>query len=359
LHGRRRAHGCRVRFEDEESEDHDHEEGSDENPFANDGMFGRRHHHRHADFENRDHYHGRHHRNDPNQIVRVKLDIPKFTRKESADEYLNWVEQCDQIFRVHNFSDQHRMNLASVEFSGYALIWWNQLQEHQLRLGLRHINTWEEMKRVMKRRFVPSSYQRDLRNRLQLLKQGKKSVDEYFKEMELLLVQTGIREDLQSTMARFLGRLNEEISGFVEMFPYRTLQDQVDQAMRIERKIQQESCGKSYASHYNVVPWRKQQSRASFGGGRSQGNAARSSPSNGTSKMAASIGSFPTNKQWPTASTSDPTEASVATSSTHIREIVCLKCHGRGHIATQCPSRRTMLLNEKGEWESESDLEDD
>jgi hypothetical protein len=69
-------------------------------------------------------------------------------------------------------------------------------------------------------------------------------------------------------MARFLGGLNEEISGFVEMFPYRTLQDLVDQAMRTERKIKQESRGKSYASHYNVVPWRKQQSNASFGGGR-------------------------------------------------------------------------------------------
>jgi ABC-type oligopeptide transport system ATPase subunit len=215
------------------------------------------------------------------------------------------------------------------------------------------------MKQVMKKRFVPSSYQRDLRNRLQLLKEGKKSVDEYFKKMELLLVWTGIREDPKSTMARFLGRLNEEISGFVEMFPYHTLQDLVDQAMHTKRKNQQVSRGKSYASHYNIVSWHKQQSIASFGGGWSQGNAARSSPSNGTSKMVASIGSFPANKQRPATSTSDPTEASVAISCTRTREIVCHKCHGRGHIAAQCPSIRTMLLNEKGEWESDSDPEDD
>jgi hypothetical protein len=278
---------------------------------------------------------------------------------KSADEYLNCTVQCDQIFRVHNLSDQHRVNLALVEFSGYALTWWNQVQEHQIRLGLRHINTWEEMKWVMKRRFVPSSYQCDLRNRLQLLKQGRKSVDEYFKEMELLLVWTGIREDPESAMARFLGGLNEEISGFVKMLPYRTLQDLVDQAMRTERKIQQESRGKSYASHYNVVPWRKQHSSASFGGGRSQENAARSPASNGTSKMVASIGSFPANKQRPAASTSNPTEASVATSSTRTREIVWHKCHDRGHIAAQYPSRRTMLLNEKGEWKSDSDSVDD
>ena len=123
------------------------------------------------------------------------MSIPKFTGREDADAYLEWAEQCDQIFRVHNLSDQRCVNLASVEFSGYALTWWNQIQENQLVLGREHINTWEEMKQVMRRRFVPSSYQRDLRNRLQMLKQGKRSVDEYYKEMELLLVRAGIRED--------------------------------------------------------------------------------------------------------------------------------------------------------------------
>jgi hypothetical protein len=75
--------------------------------------------------------------------------------------------------------------------------------------------------------------------------------------------------------------------------------------------------------------------------------------------MVGSIGSYPANKQRPAASTADPIEVLVATSSTRTREIVCHKCHGRGNIAAQCPSRRTMLLNEKGEWESDSDPEDD
>jgi hypothetical protein len=71
-------------------------------------------------------------------------------------------------------------------------------------LGCDHINTWAEMKRVMRRHFVLSSYHRDLRNRLQTLKQGSKSVDEYFKEMELLLIRSDIREDEELRMARFL-----------------------------------------------------------------------------------------------------------------------------------------------------------
>ena len=37
-------------------------------------------------------------------------------------------------------------------------------------------------------------------------------------------------------MARFLNGLNEEISGFVEMFPYNNLQALVQQAIRTERR---------------------------------------------------------------------------------------------------------------------------
>jgi hypothetical protein len=145
-----------VRFEDEEFEDH--EEGSnDENPFGRGGRFDRRHHHRRADFEDRGFHRGRRQYDDPDNIARVKWNIPKFTGKENADEFLEWAEQCDQIFRVHNCSDQRRVDLASVELSGYALTWWNQVQENQLELGLGYINTWERMKQVMRRRFVPSS----------------------------------------------------------------------------------------------------------------------------------------------------------------------------------------------------------
>jgi hypothetical protein len=72
-----------------------------------------------------------------------QAEYSKFTRREDADAYLEWAEQCDQIFTVLNLSYQRRVNLALVEFSGYALTWWNQIQENQLVLGHEHINTWE------------------------------------------------------------------------------------------------------------------------------------------------------------------------------------------------------------------------
>jgi len=128
--GRVNGRGCghRVHFDDEEFDNFDQEEGSDENPFANDGLHRWQHdHQRRADHGDREHHRGHHNREVPDSVARVKLSIPSFTGREDADAYLDWAEQCDQIFRVHNLSNQRHDNLASVEFSGYALTWWNQI----------------------------------------------------------------------------------------------------------------------------------------------------------------------------------------------------------------------------------------
>ncbi|XP_062224492.1 uncharacterized protein LOC133923045 [Phragmites australis] len=347
----------RVHFDDEDfhdNSDHEMEYDDNENPFANRGLFRQHHDHRRgAAYGGCELPHNRH-RAEPDNLARIKLSVPKFMGREDPDAYLEWEEQCDQIFRVHDLSDRRHVNLSSIEFSGYALTWWNQIQENQLVLGRAHIDTWAEMKQVMRRRFVPSSYQRDLRNRLQNLRQGTKSVDEYYKEMELLLVRSGIREDAESKMARFLHGLNAEISGFVEMFPYNTLQNLVDQAMRTERKIQQEGRGRSFSA----VPWHRQQPGTSFAGGRSQGAAARSSPSNPITKAAPSSASSPAprNENKRPAATIGATSAA---STSHSRDIKCHKCQGRGHVAAECPSRRTMIVNENNEWESASEPEYD
>ena len=115
--------------------------------------------------------------------------------------------------------------------------------------------------------------------------------------MDLLLVCTGTREEAESKMTRFLHGLNEEISGFVEIFPYNNLQALVNQAMRIERKIQQEGRQRSYGSQSISSPWLRQQAGTSVVGGRSQGVTARPAPSIGAAKMAVSTASSPAIQQ--------------------------------------------------------------
>jgi hypothetical protein len=51
-----------------------------------------------------------------------------------------------------------------------------------------------EMK-VIRRRFVPNYYYRDLYLKLQGLNQGYKSVDEYHKEMEIAMIRANVVND--------------------------------------------------------------------------------------------------------------------------------------------------------------------
>ena len=72
----------------------------------------------------------------------------------------------------------------------------------------RPIETCEEMKANIRRRFVLSHYYRDLYQKLQSLTQGYRSVDDYHKEMEIAMIWANVEEDREATMARFLNRLN-------------------------------------------------------------------------------------------------------------------------------------------------------
>ena len=46
-------------------------------------------------------------------------------------------------------------------------------------------------------------------------------------------------------------------------------------------------------------------------------------------------------------------------SQTHNRDIKCFRCLGVGHIASQCPNKRTMIARVDGEVETESEEDDD
>ena len=67
------------------------------------------------------------------------------------------------------------------------------------------------MRRVMRKRYVSTSYSRTMRQKLQRLSQGSLTVEEYYKEMEMTLVRANIEEETKDTMAHFLSGLNPDI----------------------------------------------------------------------------------------------------------------------------------------------------
>ena len=64
------------------------------------------------------------------------------------------------------------------------------------------------MKAVMRKRFIPTHFYRDLHKKLHRMSQGSRSVEDYFKDMEVTMIRAGVEEDREATMARFIAGLN-------------------------------------------------------------------------------------------------------------------------------------------------------
>ncbi|KAK1614096.1 hypothetical protein QYE76_019613 [Lolium multiflorum] len=137
-------------------------------------------------------------------LGKPKFSIPKFEGGADVEEYLTWELKIEKLWNLHpHYSEDRKIKLASSEFDGYALRWWDSLVRNLDEDGAQPIRTWRAMKEAMTSRFVPTNYMRNIFDKLTLLRQGVKTVDEYYMEMEMLMQRGRVRESLEMTMQRF------------------------------------------------------------------------------------------------------------------------------------------------------------
>ncbi|KAL9260332.1 hypothetical protein AKJ16_DCAP04304 [Drosera capensis] len=269
----------------------------------------------------------------------VKLKIPSFSGKSDPEAYIEWERKVDFVFDCNEYSDERKLKLVVVEFTDYAIVWWDKLVTSRRRNGEDPITTWTQLKRTMRNRFVPDYYYRDLHQKLQCLTQGTKTVDEYHKEIEMMLIRADVNEDRETTMARFLAGLNPRIVDRVEMQTYVELDELVSKAIRAERQLKRQAASKATMKPIqSFTPAWKIDDRKDF---KSKGE---------PSKPRAELSLRETPKGTP--NTSTPQSRS--------RDITCFRCLGKGHTSKECPNRRAMFMRE-GQWESasEDDVEEE
>uniref|UniRef100_A0A2N9IG56 CCHC-type domain-containing protein n=1 Tax=Fagus sylvatica TaxID=28930 RepID=A0A2N9IG56_FAGSY len=252
-------------------------------------------------------------------------------RRERGHEWNpgEWEKKIDLVFDCHNYSEEKKVKLAVIEFTDYAIIWWDQLVTNRRRNNERPVETWGELKALMRRRFVPSHFYRDLYQRLQNLTQGSRSVEDYHKEMEVAMIRANVEEDREATMARFLSGLNRDIANVIELQHYVEIEDMVHMAMKVERQLKRKGTVR-YTSVSNTT-WKSKWDR-------------------NDSAEAKRKTEPPKGKDEGTSN-----KPKVESQPSRNRDIKCFKCLGSGHIASQCPNRRVMIMRDNGEVMTESE----
>ena len=111
-------------------------------------------------------------------LSNLKLTVPKFAGKYNADEYLDWERSMEDFLECHHYSERKKVILATLEFTDYAALWWSQFKGRVQRDEEDPIESWRDLKRIMRKKFVPGTYTRDLHTSLRNLKQGTMSVEQ-------------------------------------------------------------------------------------------------------------------------------------------------------------------------------------
>ena len=164
----------------------------------------------------------------------------------------------------------------------------------------------------MRTRWVPPYYQRELLQKLQRLRQGKNSVEEYYQELQTGMIRCGIVEENEAMLARFLGGLNREIQTILDYKEYTNITRLFHLACKAEPEVQdRQALGLTNFSAGRPSSWTPRASSTST---------APAPPSGATS-------SRDTRKQAP-AGPAQRSSSSMA-STGHTSDIICHHCKGR------------------------------
>lgn len=108
--------------------------------------------------------------------------MPEFHGGVRGEELLDWLVVVQEILEFKRVHEERKVALVATKFCGNAASWWLQLKATRSRAGKDKIKTWAKIEKFLKKSFLPYNFDRTMFTRLQNLRQGTHSVDDYAKE---------------------------------------------------------------------------------------------------------------------------------------------------------------------------------
>uniref|UniRef100_A0A251SVV5 Putative reverse transcriptase domain-containing protein n=1 Tax=Helianthus annuus TaxID=4232 RepID=A0A251SVV5_HELAN len=167
----------------------------------------------------------------------IRVDIPEFDGSSLNPEgFIDWLATVEEVFEYKEVPENKRVALIATRLRGRASAWWQQLKLTRNRLGKSRIVTWAKMKKCLRSNFLPHNFQRLMYQRLQNLKQGAKSVDDYTTEFYQLIARNDIQEPEEQLVSRYIGGLRVQIMESVNLFDPLTIPEAHQRALAFEKQ---------------------------------------------------------------------------------------------------------------------------
>ncbi|VFQ71309.1 unnamed protein product [Cuscuta campestris] len=165
-----------------------------------------------------------------------KVETPTFDGKDDPDDFIDWLETIERVFDYTEVSKDKKVKLVALKFRSYASTWWTNTTTKCKREGKAAVKTWAKMRALLKKKFIPTDYIRENFARLQHLRQGNRSVEEYNREFEELLMRCDLQENDSQTFVRYLFGLNTQIANTVEQQTFENLEELTKLALKVIQK---------------------------------------------------------------------------------------------------------------------------
>ncbi|EEF27704.1 conserved hypothetical protein [Ricinus communis] len=135
----------------------------------------------------------------------MRTEILEFHGSLQAEELLDWLAMVEEILDFKWVPEDKRVPLVATRLRDRATAWWQQSKLTRTRLGKDKIATSEKMRKHMQSIFLPYNFQRLMYQRLQNLRQGVRSVDDYTVELYQLIARNDIQEAADQLVASWGG----------------------------------------------------------------------------------------------------------------------------------------------------------